>query len=92
MASGETGAPFFASSTNALSGTAEVVLAARPNRMAAILRNTDASITIYVGDSSVDSTYFSLPAGASLALTTTAAVYAVAASGTPTLAIWEEYR
>lgn len=92
MAVGTTGATSFASSTNTLSVTAEVVLAARPNRIAAILRNIDASITIYVGDSAVDSTYFSLPAGASISLTTTAAVYAVAASGTPTLAIWEEYR
>lgn len=85
------GARQFSSTTNALSTTAEIVLAARPQRIQAILLNTDASITMYVGDASVDSTYFPLKGGASMTLTTTAVVYAVAATGTPTLAIFEEF-
>lgn len=87
----EYGARQFASSTNALSTSAESVLAARPTRISAILLNIDAAITMYVGDASVDSTYFPLRPGASMTVTSTAAVYAVAASGTPTLAIYEEY-
>jgi len=85
------GARQFSSSTNALSTTAEIVLAARPSRISAILLNTDAAIDMYVGDSAVDSTYFPLKPGASVTVTTIAAVYAVAASGTPTLAIYEEF-
>lgn len=85
------GAPQFAASQNALSVTAEVILTARPQRISAIVRNIDNSITVYLGAEGVDSTGFPLPAGASVTLTTTASVYAVAASGTPTVAIWEEY-
>jgi hypothetical protein len=81
----------FASFTNAMSVTAEAMLPERPSRVSAVLRNLDASITMYVGASTVDSGSFPLPAGASMTLTTIAAVYVVAASGTPTLAIWEEY-
>lgn len=85
------GAPKFAASQNALSTNDEEILAARPQRISALIRNTDASITVYIGAEGVDSTGFSLPAGASVTLTTTASVWAVAASGTPTIAIWEEY-
>lgn len=82
--------PLYSSTTNALSTASEVILPVRHNRIAALLLNTDASITIYVGNVLVDSTQFPLRAGASMIVTTKDALYAVAASGTPTLAIYEE--
>ena len=83
--------PRFASSSNALSTDAEMILPLRHGRIGALIRNTDASITVYIGDAAVNSSQFSLPAGASLTITSVLPVFAVAASGTPTIAIFEEY-
>ena len=83
--------PRFSSTTNALSTDAEFILGVRHNRISALVLNTDAAITVYVGDERVSSSSFPLKAGASMTITTKGAVYAVAASGTPTVAIWEEY-
>lgn len=67
-----------------LSTTAAEVLPASLVRRSVLLRNTDASISIYVGVLGVtSSTGFVVKAGETLSLNTRAAIYAVAASGTP---------
>lgn len=70
-----------------LSTTArQIVSAGNSRQRAAIVRNLDATISIYVGyNSDVSSTTgFLIKAGESLTLNTRAALYGVAASGTPT--------
>jgi hypothetical protein len=57
-----------------------------------IIKNIDSSITVYIGEGTVTSSNgLPLLAGESVALETTAAVNAISASGTPTLAYIEEY-
>lgn len=68
------------------------VLAAKDSRVRAVFKNIDASITIYLGTGTVSaSTGIPLLAGESIALYTRAAVKALSASGTPSLAIVDEY-
>lgn len=76
----------------ATSTTSGVAVAARQGRQRVILKNIDASITIYVGIGTVTSSN-SIPllAGESIAFNTDDAVNALAASGTPSLAYAEEY-
>lgn len=76
--------------------TPTVVVAARRGRVRVVVRNLSASITVYVGDSGVDSgdgfpLFSNTPAGESVSLFTEAAVYAIAASGTPSVSYIEEY-
>lgn len=76
---------------NALSTTAEIVAAADQLRHSCTVKNLDAAIIIYVGPAGVTSANgMSVAAGASIMLKTTGPVYAVAASGTPTVAILNE--
>lgn len=77
----------------ATSTTSAEAVAARKSRYRVILKNIDSSITIYIGTGTVTATN-SIPllAGESVALETSAAVNALAASGTPSLAYAEEYR
>lgn len=85
----------------ALSTTAEAIFTANFCKSASVthpievvLRNDDASIVIYIGDSDVSSTNgFALIAGAALAFSLTSPtdykeLYAVAASGTPELHVF----
>lgn len=87
------GAASLAATQNALSTTAEAIFVARPTRTRAVVKNIDSSIIVYVGeaDTVTASTGMPLLAGESISLFTTAAVYAIAASGTPTVALLEEY-
>lgn len=82
-------------SQNALSTTAEEILAARPQRRRAVVQNLEATdgIVIYVGaDNTVSSTTgFALAGQQSVEITSKAAVWAEAASGTPSIGILEEY-
>lgn len=77
---------------NALSTSAEEVLAANANRRFAEVKNADASISVYIGD---DNTVTSanghlLKAGESLDFQQyTGAIWAIAASGTPTVTFVE---
>lgn len=73
-------------------GASAEVVAARPQRRRVILKNIDTSITIYIGIGTVTSSNSMwLLAGESIALDTTAAINALAASGSPVLAYIEEY-
>ena len=87
------GSNSFATGQNALSTTAELLAAARPGRRRLVVFNTDESILSYVGpDSTVtSSTGQPVAAGDYLELFTAAAVYMIAASGTPTVTYIEEY-
>ena len=79
-------------SQNALSTSAEVVLAANQHRVFAEIKNTDASISVYIGpDSGVTSSNgHLLKAGEAFSFENMPdAVYMIAASGTPTVTIIE---
>lgn len=87
------GAPAFYTNQVALAATPKPLLNARSSRRRVVVKNHDASIIIYVGPTSAvsSSTGFEVKAGESVALYTTAAVWAIAASGTPTAGYVEEY-
>lgn len=78
--------------TQVTAGASAAAVAERPQRHRVIFKNTDSSITIYLGTGTVTSAN-SLPllAGESVALETTAAVNCLAASGSPVLSVVEEY-
>lgn len=76
----------------ATSTAAGVAAAARAGRRSVTVKNTDTSITVYLGGSGVTTgTGLPLLAGESITLETAAAVYAIAASGTPALRVVEIY-
>jgi hypothetical protein len=86
------GAPNFAVTQTALSTTAGLVLAARATRRRATIRNLDAAINVYLGGAAVTSANgMLLKPGEAYIKRSTAAIYAVAASGTPSVAADEEY-
>lgn len=73
-----------ATSQVTLSTAAQVVIAASTARRSVIVRNTDASISIYVGAAGVTTTTgMIVKAGEAVTINTTAAIYAIAVSGTP---------
>lgn len=85
-----------ATSQNALSTSAEVIGDSKGRRVRFTVLNTDGSITVYLGNSSgvTSSTGFPLAAGAAFTFegpSASGAIYAIAASGTPTVALLEEY-
>lgn len=74
------------------SSTATQIFSARSTRRCSLVTNTDTAITIYVGGASVTSaTGQPIAPGNSLSIPSTAAVYAIAATGTPTAAGSEAY-
>lgn len=76
-----------ATTQNALSTSAEIVLAANQSRSFCEVKNTDASISIYIGGPTVSTSTGHLlkPGEAFSAEDYSGAIYAVAASGTPTV-------
>ena len=77
----------------ATSTTSAEAIAARPSRYRVVIKNIDSSITQYIGTGTVTSSNsMVLLAGESIALETSAAINALSASGTPSLAYIEEYR
>lgn len=78
-------------SQTALSVTASAIAVAFPGRRMAEVKNTDASISVYVGASGVtSSTGHLLKAGESFVFEDfDGAIYAVAASSTPTVTVIE---
>ena len=89
----ESGAANFATSQVSLnSSTATQLCAVRSTRRGVLITNNDASIAIYIGGASVTTaTGHYLKAGASISIPTTAAVYAIAASGSPVASVSEIY-
>lgn len=77
-----------ATTQNALSTSAEVVLAANQSRTFAEVKNADAAINVYIGVSAgvTTSTGHLLAPGESFAIENyVGPIYAIAASGTPTV-------
>lgn len=68
-------------------------IAARDVRRGIVIRNLDASITIYLSGSGLVTSSNGMPlkAGESIAIDTAATIYYIAASGTPTIAYLETY-
>lgn len=80
-----------ATGQNALSTTAEEVLAGNKARRSCVILNNDASISVYIGTATVSSsTGILLKAGAAITINTTGPIYAIAASGTPTVSFLAE--
>lgn len=87
-----TKASSLATGQNALSTTAEVVIASNASRIYAEVKNSDSTISMYIGDDNTVSstTGHLLAAGATFGFENyTGAVWAVAASGTPTITFVE---
>lgn len=76
---------------NALSTTAELLVAANPERNGVRIHNTDGAIVIYIGEAGVTSANgCPIAAGSFIDIGGNAGpIYAVAASGTPTAAFVE---
>ena len=77
---------------NALSTSAEMVIAANPNRRCLELVNTDGTISMYVGPTAgvLTTTGYLLKAGVVVRMEGyTGPIYAIAASGTPSISFME---
>lgn len=76
----------------ASSTTAATLAIARATRRSITIKNTDAAITVYVGPATVTAgNGMPLKAGESISKTWVGLVQVIAASGTPTVAIDDEY-
>lgn len=74
------------------STSAATLAIARPTRTSLFILNTDAAITVYVGPATVTAgNGIPLAAGAGISVTWVGLVQVIAASGTPVIAIWDEY-
>jgi len=73
--------------------TATVIAAARVTRQRAIVRNLDATNSIYLGFSAAVTAAngFLVKAGESIEVATATAIYGFQAAATPAVAYWEEY-
>jgi len=90
--SGSPGAANQATAQVALTTTAAQVVAARATRRNVLIVNTDTAITVYVGNTGVTSaTGLPILPGQGITIPSVAAQFAVAASGTPTVAYFETY-
>ena len=85
---GNEGASGLATTQNALSTTAEVVIAANASRFFAEVKNADAAINVYLGDDNTVTAangHLLKPGEAFGFEDYTGAIWAIAASGTPTV-------
>ena len=64
---------------------------ARSTRRGLLIRNTDAAITVYISTGTASTSSFPLKAGESVPVTCVSAWNVIAASGTPNVAIVDEY-
>lgn len=88
---GATASTTIATGQATLSTTASQVVASNSARHTTSIRNLDASISIYIGAAGVtSSTGHLIKAGEAFTVVSTAAVYAVAASGTPAVSHFDE--
>lgn len=83
----------FVTGQNTLSTSAELLAGTRSGRRRITIRNHDGAIVVYVGTSSsvTASDGFALGAGATISIESDAAVYMIAASGTPVVSFIEEF-
>jgi hypothetical protein len=83
---------FSAKGQNALSTTAEEVNAANASRIGLKIKNLDASILVYIGDSNAVTSSNGYELGSKVEITITdyaGPIWMIAASGTPTVAFLE---
>lgn len=86
------GAANVANSQVATSTTAATLAIARATRVGLLIRNLDTSISVYIGKATVTSSNgMLLKAGESVVVTNVGLWQVIAASGTPTVAIVDEY-
>lgn len=86
------GSAHVATSQVATSGTAGTLAIARATRVGLLVRNLDTSISVYIGPATVTSgNGMLLKAGESVVVTAVTLWQVIAASGTPTVAIVDEY-
>lgn len=77
--------------TQVTAGASAALIAANPNRWRVTIKNTDASTTAYIGSGTVTALNgFAIKAGESVSLDTGAAIN-VFSSGTPIIAVIEEF-
>lgn len=89
---GPLGAPSYANNQVAASTTAGTLIAARATRRSVTIRNTDATITVYIGAATVTAgNGMPLKAGESINIDSVALIQVLAASGTPAVAYIETY-
>lgn len=81
------------STTQVATATTQVSLAnSRPTRKSIVFENLDAAITIYVGPTGItSSTGYPIPFGQARVFTWTGQFFAVSASGTPLMAVSDEF-
>lgn len=86
------GAANYANGQVATSTAAGTLVAARPTRRSVLIRNVDATISVWIGAATVTAANgMLLKAGESVTVDTTALIQVIAASGTPTVAYLETY-
>lgn len=86
------GAAHVATSQVATSGTAGTLAIARSTRVSLLVRNLDTSISVYIGPATVTSgSGMLLKPGESVVVTAITLWQVIAASGTPAVAIVDEY-
>lgn len=86
------GAANVANSQVTASTTAGTLVIARPTRVSCLVRNLDAAITVYIGKATVTAANgMPLKAGESVVISAVTLWQVIAASGTPTVAILDEY-
>lgn len=86
------GAANQANSQVATSTSAATLVIARPTRVGCLVKNTDATITVYIGKATVTSANgMPLKAGESVVVTAQTLIQVIAASGTPTVAVFDEF-
>lgn len=79
----ESGAVNMATAQTTVASTATQIAAANATRRAVLITNTHATVTVYLGSAAVTtSTGQALPAGASITIPFTGAVYGIVASST----------
>jgi pyridoxine/pyridoxamine 5'-phosphate oxidase len=86
------GAANLVSTRTAASTAAATLVAARPTRRRVVIKNLDATITVYVGPATVTAANgMELKAGESLVLTWVGLIQVIAASGTPAVHTCDEW-
>jgi hypothetical protein len=72
--------------------SAGTLAVARPTRRSLVVKNTDTAITVYIGPATVTSgNGMPVKAGESLAVSWVGLVQVISASGSPVIALWDEY-
>lgn len=86
------GAAHEANSQVTASTSAATLIAARATRRSCLIKNTDATITVYIGAATVTAgNGMPLKAGESVSISAVTLVQVIAASGSPVVAVFDEY-